>query len=282
MSLSRVDRRTGPEGMRLYYMLGGILTFDQSVFTHMQGIGNPTAVSTPIFLIDHPEGKVLFETGVHEDVATDPVGHWGEDVVHGKHYVRGLDWKPDVSREQPVERQLAKLGIEPDDIRYVILSVLVPDHAGGMHAFPNATFIVQFQELQDAWNPPTFMPYHYDYNELLPTRDFNYRKLYDQDLDLYGDGSIEVLFCPAHTRGEQALVVRLPNAGTIVMPAGVIPQKANWDRGVITGTPCVDPVVVERSMRRLKRIAEEEEALVLFHHDAEDWKTYKMAPDYYD
>ena len=204
-------------------------------------------VLTPIFLIDHPEGKVLFETGVHEDVATDPVGHWGEDVVHGKHYVRGLDWKPDVSREQPVERQLAKLGIEPDDIRYVILSVLVPDHAGGMHAFPNATFIVQFQELQDAWDPPTFMPYHYDYNELLPTRDFNYRKLYDQDLDLYGDGSIEVLFCPAHTRGEQALVVRLPNTGTIVMPAGVIPQKANWDRGVITGTPCVDPVVVERS-----------------------------------
>ena len=126
------------------------------------------------------------------------------------------------------------------------------------------------------------MPYHYYDKELLPTRDFDYLKLYDEDLDLYGDGSIEILFSPAHSRGEQALVVRLPNTGTIVMPAGVIPQKANWDHGVITGTPCVDPAVVERSMRRLKRIAREEDALVLFHHDAEDWKTYKMAPDYYD
>ena len=96
-------------------------------------------------------------------------------------------------------------------------------------------------------------------------RDYNYHRLYDEDLDLYGDGSIEILFSPAHTRGEQALIVRLPNTGTIVMPAGVIPQKANWDRDVITGTPCVDPTVVERSMRRLKRIEEDEDALVLFH-----------------
>ena len=73
----RENHQTGSEGIRLYYMLGGILTFDQSVFTHMQGMGNPTAVSTPIFLIDHPDGKVLFETGVHEDVVTDPIGPLG-------------------------------------------------------------------------------------------------------------------------------------------------------------------------------------------------------------
>ena len=55
--------------------------------------------------------------------------------------------------EQAVERQLEVLGVSPDDIRYVVLSCLVPDHAGGMRAFPNATFIVQFRELQDAWWP---------------------------------------------------------------------------------------------------------------------------------
>ena len=148
--------------------------------------------------------------------------------------------------------------------------------------FPTRRSSSNYRSYRTHGTPPSFMPYHYDRDELLRTRDFDFRKLYDEDLDLYGDGSIEILFCPAHTRGEQALVVRLPNTGTIVMPAGVIPQKANWVQGVITGTPSVDPVVVERSMRRLKRIAEEEDALVLFHHDAEDWKTYKMAPDYYD
>ena len=280
--MTRRDRTAGPEGMRLYYMLGAMLHFDQSVFTHMLGMGTTIAVPTPIFLIDHPEGKILFETGVHRDVVTDPVGHWGEHVLHGNNYVRGRDWAPQLTADNLVENQLAALGIGTDDIRYVIQSVLIPDHAGGVRAFPNSTVIVQYRELQDAWNPPTFMPYHYDQNELSEIRDYNFRRLYDEDYDVFGDGSVEILFSPAHSRGEQALVVRLPNTGTVIMPAGVIPQKANWDHGVTTGTPCVDPALCEASMRRLMRIAELEDGMVMFHHDAEHWKTYRMAPEYYD
>ena len=280
--MTRRDRTAGPEGMRLYYMLGAMLHFDQSVFTHMLGMGNTIAVPTPIFLIDHPEGKVLFETGVHRDVVSDPVGHWGEHVLHGNTYVRGRDWAPQLTADNLVENQLAALGISTDDIRYVVQSVLIPDHAGGVRAFPKSTIVVQYRELQDAWNPPTFMPYHYDQNELSEIRDYNFRRLYDEDYDLFGDGSVEVLFSPAHSRGEQALVVRLPNTGTVIMPAGVIPQKANWDHGVTTGTPCVDPALCEASMRRLMRIAELEDGMVMFHHDAEHWKTYRMAPEYYD
>ena len=280
--MTKRDSTTGPEGMRLYYMLGAMLHFDQSVFTHMQGMGTLVAVPTPIFLIDHPEGKVLFETGVHRDVVTDPVGHWGERVLHGMSYARGSEWAPQLTADNLVENQLAKLGIETDDIRYVIQSVLIPDHAGGVRAFPNATVIVQYRELQDAWNPPTFMPFHYDQNELAEIRDYNFLRLYDEDYDVFGDGSVEVLFSPAHSRGEQALVVRLPNTGTVIMPAGVIPQKANWDHGVTTGTPCVDPAVCEASMRRLQRIAELEDGMVMFHHDAEHWKSYRMAREYYD
>lgn len=280
--MTRRDRTTGPEGMRLYYMLGAMLHFDQSVFTHMLGMGNTIAVPTPIFLIDHPEGKVLFETGVHRDVVSDAVGHWGEHELHGQTYVRGRDWAPQLTADNLVENQLAALGFTTDDIRYVVQSVLIPDHAGGVRAFPKSTIVVQYRELQDAWNPPTFMPYHYDQNELSEIRDYNFRRLYDEDYDLFGDGSVEVLFSPAHSRGEQALVVRLPNTGTVIMPAGVIPQKANWDHGVTTGTPCVDPALCEASMRRLIRIAELEDGMVMFHHDAEHWKTYRMAPEYYD
>ena len=57
-----VSRRSGPDSMRLYYMIGAFLTWDHSIFTYSRGMGKPTEVPTPIFLIDHPEGKVLFET----------------------------------------------------------------------------------------------------------------------------------------------------------------------------------------------------------------------------
>jgi N-acyl homoserine lactone hydrolase len=260
-------------GIRLYCMCGGILTFDQSTFTHMQGMGKRIEVPTPIFLIDHPEGKVLFETGLHPEVSTNPDGHWGQ---------RARDWNPRVSPDQAVHRQLASLGVRPTDIRFVVLSCLLPDHAGGMQAFPEATFLVQFQELQDAWWPDRrYMP-KYEFEELLPTRAFRFLELYGDDLDIFGDGRVVVLASPAHTRGEQALVARLPRTGTVVLPAGVIPQKANLDRGVMTGTPRMAPAVVHASMARLKKVIQQEHAMVIFHHDPEEWKRVRLAPEYYE
>jgi N-acyl homoserine lactone hydrolase len=260
-------------GVRLYCMCGGMLTFDQSVFTHMQGMGRPVEVPTPIFLIDHPQGRVLFETGLHPQVATDPEGHWGP---------RAREWRPRMSPDQAVERQLASLGVHPDEIRYVVQSCLLPDHSGGMQTFPHATFIVQFQELQDAWWPDRrYMP-KYEFGELLPTRGFTFWELHGEDLDVFADGSLVVLATPAHTRGEQALVVRLPRTGTVVLPAGVLPQQANLEKNIMTGTPRVDPSIVHASMRRIREIIQREHAVVIFHHDPQEWSKIRLAPEYYD
>lgn len=255
-------------------MCGGFITFDQSLFTHLKGMGKLIEVPVPIFLIDHPKGKVLFETGLHNRVASDPVGHWGSR--------RANEWKPRMMPEQAIERQLQQLGLSVDDISYVILSTLVTNHAGGMQALPNATFIVQHQELQDAFWPDKRNPHDWDSEELLPTRNFKFWELHGEDLDLFGDGSIEVLSSPAHSRGEQALVVRLPKTGTIVLPAGVIPQRKNLEQDIMTGVPRVDPRIVHASMDRLKRIIQLEQAKVIFHHDIEEWKHVKLAPKFYD
>lgn len=258
---------------RLYCMCGGLLTFDQSVFTHMQGMGSPVEVPTLMFLIEHPEGLVVFETGLHPALAVDPKAHWG---------ARAAERKPRMRPEQFIERQLERIGVAPKEVRYVVLSCLLPDHAGGMQAFPHAKFIVQFQELQDAWWPDRRYITSYDFQELLPTRGFDFWELHGEDLDLFGDGAVRILSCPAHTRGEQALVVRLANTGTVVLPAGVIPQRANLDRGIMTGTPRVAPETVWASMTRLRTIMEQEQATVIFHHDAGQWKTLRLAPEFYE
>jgi glyoxylase-like metal-dependent hydrolase (beta-lactamase superfamily II) len=226
-----------------------------------------------MFLIEHREGWVLFETGLHTALAVDPEHHWG---------ARARERKPRMRPEQSVDQQLTRVGVRPGDVGHVVLSCLLPDHAGGMQAFPNAKFVVQFQELQDAWWPDRRYITSYDFNELLPTRGFDYWELHDEDLDLFGDGAIRILSCPAHTRGEQALVVRLANTGTLVLPAGVIPQRINLERNIMTGTPRVAPVTVWASMTRLRRIIEQERATVIFHHDAEQWKTLRLLPEFYD
>ncbi|WP_325544573.1 N-acyl homoserine lactonase family protein [Ramlibacter sp.] len=258
---------------RLYCFCGGYLTYDQSIMTFMNGMGTSIEVPTLFFLIDHPQGKVLFETGLHPNVATDPRAHWGG---------RADALKPRMRPDQSAVAQLARLGVRPDDIRYVVMSCLMYDHCGGMTSFPDATFVVQFQELQDAWWPDRRYMKSYNDAEILPTRHLRFRELHGEDLDLFGDGSVVVLSIPSHTRGEQGLVVRLARTGSVVFPAGAIPQRANLEHNIMTGTPRAGPAVAYRSTDKLRGIIERERAMVIFHHDPHEWEQIKQAPDFYD
>lgn len=58
--------------------------------------------------------------------------------------------------DQRVDRQMARLGYKPEDVKYVILSHMYVDHVGGMTLFPHATFIVRKEELRMAWWPETY------------------------------------------------------------------------------------------------------------------------------
>ncbi|HEY0920416.1 N-acyl homoserine lactonase family protein [Devosia sp.] len=265
------DSTTSP--MRLYCFDGGRCIWPQGNFTQYIGWDQKMPIPIPFFLIDHPKGKILFETGMHPNLAVDPVGHLGPYIMS--------KFNPQMTPEQAVVPQLAKIGVEPKDIKYVILSVLFPDHAGGMEFFPDATFIVQLRELQDAWWQDTRVTTTYCYNDYRNTRDFKFWELHDEDLDLFGDGSVEIMFAPAHARGEQALVIRLPETGTVVFPAGVIPQKKTMDLNSMTGTPRLDPVVIHRHMDRLKAVIRRENAKVIYHHCPETWPEVRLAPDYY-
>jgi hypothetical protein len=73
-----------------------------------------------------------------------------------------------------------------------------------------------------------------------------------------------------------------PRGAAGVLPAGVIPQRVNLERQIMTGTPRVAPATVLASVTRLRRIIELEQATVIFHHDAEQWKTLRLAPEFYD
>ncbi|MGV6874469.1 N-acyl homoserine lactonase family protein [Pseudochelatococcus sp. B33] len=259
--------------MRLYCFVGGMLSYDQGIMTFMYNMGRKIRVPTLFFLIDHPKGRVLFETGLHPNIARDADAHWGD---------RAKALEPAMLPEQAADRQLETIGIKPGDIDYVVLSCLMYDHCGGISLFPDAKFILQFRELQDAWWPDKRYMKSYNDVEILPTRKLNIHELHDEDLDLFGDKTVEILFCPSHTRGEQALVVRLPKTGTVVLPAGVIPQRENLEKNIMTGTPRAGPVTTFESMNKLRRIIERENALVIYHHDINSIHDIRVSPGFYD
>src|SRR5215813_6552314 len=99
-----------PEGMRLYVFSSGWLTIDKSAL--QTGATDKITVPVAFFLIKHPKGNVLFETGNNDKVITDPT-YWGPLAQ-----MLGPESRtPDLA----IDTQLNKIGVKPSDINYVIL-----------------------------------------------------------------------------------------------------------------------------------------------------------------
>ena len=54
-----------------------------------------------------------------------------------------------------------------------------------------------------------------------------------------------------------------------------MPQRANFEEGIMTGTQRLALAVAHASMDRFRQIVKREKALVIFHHDMVAWREIK-------
>jgi N-acyl homoserine lactone hydrolase len=224
------------------------------------------AMPVPCYLIEHAKGLVLFDTGCSPQMIDNLNQYLGE-------FAKVIRLR--FSKDLTVDAQVRALGYKTEDVKYVVVSHLHFDHAGGLYLFPHARFLVMAHELRYAWWP---IPEHrliMNIHDLLPTRNFNWLEI-DGDFDLFGDGSIQMLKTPGHTPGECSLFVRLPNR-KVVLTGDTTHLRAALE-GEITMPGDVDPAAAVLSMRRLKAIRDLQEATLLISHDPEDWAEFPHAP----
>nr|WP_325258003.1 N-acyl homoserine lactonase family protein [uncultured Oscillibacter sp.] len=124
--------------MKLYVLnLGKIVMVEDNPVVKGGGKGvEPPALPVLAFLLDTPIGKILFDTGCAPGCMD---GVWPEEMCVNP-YV-----------EEPgggLLDRLARLGVQPEDVDYVVLSHLHLDHAGGARLFPNATVLAEKTELE--------------------------------------------------------------------------------------------------------------------------------------
>ena len=241
--------------MKLYVLDADMVTLpDTNHLTPERNIGVPITIPAPVvFLIEHPKGMVLFDTGMQ------------------------MEEKPELR----VDRQIAKLGYNPEDIKYVVLSHMHMDHAGGMTLFPNATFVVRKREMQAAWWPEDF-EHGYVYADYKDTRAYNYIQLRDDEaFDLFFDGTLVCIDTRGHTPGHQSLVVDLPNSGKIVLAGDAVQLAVQLDeKGILPGISwnSADAMCSIEKLRHMKA----EGMFVIPGHDLGVWETLKIAPAFYD
>jgi glyoxylase-like metal-dependent hydrolase (beta-lactamase superfamily II) len=272
-----------PQGMKLYVFSSGWLDIDKSA---LQAGAAPGKIMVPVgfFLIHHPKGNVLFETGNNDRVLTDP-SYWGPMAAM-------LD-KVEMSRspDLAIDKQLEKAGYKTSDINYVILGHMHLDHAGNVGKFPNSTIIYQRDEIVNAFWPKP------GYGCCYVTTDFsmlrgplganmpNAQKVIELngDLDLFGDGSIYIHRQVSHTPGTQMTLVRLPKTGAIVLTSDVCYLPENLAKDLLPSISLAyDPAGMLQGYQWIKQLRDTQGAQVFMAHDAEGYKQHKHSPEYYE
>lgn len=173
--------------------------------------------------------------------------------------------------------QLARLGLRPADIDFLICTHFDVDHAGYHDAFGQAELIVQRKHYELARSGhPRYAPVraHWDHPNL------RYR-LIEGDLELLP--GLTLLETSGHAPGHQSVLVRLPHMGLVLLTIDAVPLQRLFtlDR---PATPADDDAAqVGASTRRLlELVAREKVDLVIFGHDGDQWQTLKTAPRSYE
>jgi N-acyl homoserine lactone hydrolase len=219
----------------------------------------------PSFLIEHPRGLVLFDTGVSPIGLANPAEYFPDLVER-----LGFACDPALG----IDAQLRALGVGLDEISYVIASHLHFDHAGGLYLFPGATFIVGKGELGFAYHPDEPSRHRYLVADLAPTRNFRWVEV-DSDFDLFGDGSVRILWSPGHTPGSLALLVRLPQR-SLILTGDTCHYRIEVEHGVADALH--DQALGNASLRRLILMRDAWDARMWVQHDPQDWESWPHAP----
>jgi N-acyl homoserine lactone hydrolase len=247
---------------KLYAMTCGHLTGQLGYM--MEGGDGEVRLPVPTYLIEHPKGTALFDTGMHPDCQRDPVARLGPRLP-------GL-YRFDYRAGEEVSARLAAFDRDAGDVDFIINSHLHFDHVGGNALVPNATMVVQRREWEAGMDP-----------EVAARRGFNRRDfdvghprvLVEGEHDLFGDGSVICLPTPGHTPGHQSLRVRL-SSGDVVLAADAcyfcrtlrerrLPQNVH------------DRALMLASLEKLAQL-EAGGARIFFGHDDSFWRDVPQAP----
>ena len=261
-----------PKTVRLYILdCGKITGVPASAFGFKDGELASSELTTPCYLIVHPRGTMIWDTG---EIADSKVKTDGSPTAEGPFTVT-----------KALLPQLRALGYTPANITYVALSHYHGDHVANANSFAGSTWIVQKVERdamlaaksEGAKGPGDANPALY--GEL--AKSSKLLILNGEDHDVFGDGTVVIKFTPGHTPGHQSLFLKFAHTGPVLLSGDLYhyPEEMTMKK-----IPPFDFNKGEtaRSRAAIEEFVKKEHAQLWIQHDAAQGAKLKKAPEYYD
>lgn len=251
-------------GIRLYTLDCGRAELKDMGFFSDTGeyTGQPGTIAVSCFLIRHPKGILLWDTGM------------GDKLVEKK---EGVDFGAiHIFASVTLIDQLKQLGLTPSDVTYMAFSHFHFDHTGNANLFPSSTWILNQAELTWALGNPK--PDSVDLSSFSGYKTAK-SKMIDGDYDVFGDGSVRILRAPGHTPGHQVLELQLKKAGAVILSGDLYHLRQNYDHRRVPDFN-FNRADTLASMDRVEKIIQNTKGRLVVQHDPGDFRTMPKFPAY--
>ncbi len=222
-------------------------------------------MSSACFLIVHPKGTLMWDTGVVPD---------GDFKGDGAPVKIGY-----ATATKPLLPQMAAVGYTPKDITYVAFSHFHYDHVANGNAFAGSTWLVRPKEREIMFaEPPSDRTVPANYAALKNAKTIIIKK---DEYDVFGDGSVIMKSAPGHSPDHQVLYLKLAKTGPVLLSGDLwhYPEERKFDRYPKTD---FDVAQTKASRAVIEAYLKRTGAQLWIQHDYLANQKLKKAPQFYE
>jgi N-acyl homoserine lactone hydrolase len=256
--------------LKLWPLLTGTHRYEKVVSTRDRGHGEYIEAPILAYLIETPNGRILYDVGCDYTKVADP-------ALRAKFFdpMRPLFDHPTMHDEQRIPRYLTRLGLTPKDIDVVFLGHLHFDHAGGLCDLPGCEVHIQADELaagRSGLDDGVFP------DEIAGADRW---RLHTGEYPVVT--GVQAIASPGHTAGHMSLFIELPKGRPVILCGDAADLEENLRDEIAPGYCWQDnETLALASIRKLNGMAREHNAQMWPNHDIAFFRALPPFPAWRD